>query len=362
MPESSPCARARRGARVSRSRPDARARRGGGLPTVVATGTGARQRRRAPSGDGAGGPAPSLFALLPRSTWSTIRSPSRFHARPRARRHLARRPAPGPAAALLARRAAVPEARLRPGVASGDQVDRDQRVGPRAVVERLGLDPEHVHAVRLGVDTLVSRPSRPSRASRSSSTPRVPGRTRTTRACSRRSPGCAARPELRLLLTGVGPTVRAAGRASRRAARRGRSSSTCTGAPPRSSSRASTRDSGCRRSRRWRAAVRSPHRPPPRCRRCRRRGRPLRPARPGQRSRQGSTRPSNAPQSSGARAARAAGFTWDETARAHDRVYELAVLLKALELGIDEQRDEPGEVDAPAPAERSRARVGSPTR
>ena len=61
------------------------------------------------------------------------------------------------------------------------------------VVERLGLDPEHVHAVWLGVDhdALHAR-RRTSRASRCCSTPRGPGRTRTTRACSRRSRWSAA--------------------------------------------------------------------------------------------------------------------------------------------------------------------------
>ena len=96
------------------------------------------------------------------------------------------------------------------------------------------------------------------------------GRTRTTRACSRRS-RCVRRerPELRLVLTGAGPRrADAAGR--RRVARarvRSTSSSSCTGAPPRSSSRACTRASGCPCSRRWRAAARSRPRTSPRCRR-----------------------------------------------------------------------------------------------
>ena len=120
-----------------------------------------------------------------------------------------------------------------------------------------------------------------------------------------------------------------------------------------SSSRASTRASGCRRSRRWPAAARSPRPTPGRCPRC------------------AATRPSSStratPEAIAAgvtealdRAdelrqrglARAAAFTWDATARAHDRVYEAALsCLKPHAVGLDQQPHELVEVDRRLPAE-----------
>ncbi len=45
-------------------------------------------------------------------------------------------------------------------------------------------------------------------------------------------------------------------------------------------------------------------------------------------------------------------FTWDATARAHDRVYsELRLTRQSRKLCVDEQGDEPCEIDAPPPPE-----------
>ena len=69
------------------------------------------------------------------------------------------------------------------------------------------------------------------------------------------------RPELRLVLTGAGhPAGLPDGVDVARPRVATSGSSTSTAAPPRSSSRACTRASGCRRWRRWRAAARSPSR------------------------------------------------------------------------------------------------------
>ena len=74
------------------------------------------------------------------------------------------------------------------------------------VIARLGLDPERVHAIHLGVDhAAFSRPGWSS-ASRSSTTPRGRGRTRTTTGSSTAFAMLRAeRPELRLVLSGSGP-------------------------------------------------------------------------------------------------------------------------------------------------------------
>ena len=150
------------------------------------------------------------------------------------------------------------------------------------VVERLGLDsgarsrgpprrrPRAVHAR-----------SRACGASRSSTTPRGRGRTRTTTrlfeafALLRRE-----RPELRLVLTGVGHDAARLPDGRRGARRRlaSTSASRCTAARLRSCSRASTRASGCRRSRRWPAAARCRLERRIAARGRRRRGGPLRPA------------------------------------------------------------------------------------
>ena len=62
---------------------------------------------------------------------------------------------------------------------------------------------------------------------------------------------------------------------------------------------------------------------------------------------------------------RAARFTWDATARAHDAVYERAAVssgCEARELGLDEQGDQPVEADGRRPAEAGRAPARVPTR
>ena len=59
-------------------------------------------------------------------------------------------------------------------------------------VALLGLDPERIRVIHLGVDHERLPARRRGRASRSSSTPPGPGRTRTTRGSSRRSRCCGA--------------------------------------------------------------------------------------------------------------------------------------------------------------------------
>ena len=195
------------------------------------------------------------------------------------------------------------------------------------MVARLGLDPERVHAIHLGVDherfspdASVARepfllyPARPwphknhARLSRRS------------RACAPSAPSCAS------CSRASGTTRRVFPRESRRAAAfRRTSSSRSIAAPPRSSSRASTRALGCLPSRRWPAAARSPRPTPGRCRRwsATRRSSSIRASR--RRSPPVSRRRSTArDELRGRGLARAAGFTWDATARAHDRVYEAA--------------------------------------
>ena len=237
------------------------------------------------------------------------------------------------------------------------------------VVERLGLDPEHVHAVWLGVDHSRFTPSADMRAravaplpgaSLAAQEPRAPASRRSlcSGATDRSSASCSP---------ASATTAQRCPRASRRGL--GAGDGARRPVPARravSSSRACTRDSACRRSRRWPAAVRSPHPPRARCRRC------------------AATPPSSstpldpdaiaagidealaAPQSwARAGSQRAAGFTWEATARAHDAVYgELwPDGREALELRVDEQAHELLEVDAAAAQpRRSRARVGSPTR
>ena len=87
------------------------------------------------------------------------------------------------------------------------------------VVERLGLDPDRVHAIHLAVDHERFTPDPAVEREPFLSTPRGRGRTRTTRASTRRS-RCVreTRPELRLVLTGAGQDAVACPRASRRSA------------------------------------------------------------------------------------------------------------------------------------------------
>ena len=150
------------------------------------------------------------------------------------------------------------------------------------LVERLGLDPEHVHA-----DVARRRPRalHARRRGRARAVSALPG------------PPWPHKNHARLfeafaLIRRRGPSFASCSRASattrgaaRRASRRGRvsrrrSSSSSTGAPPASSSRASTRVRAAAASRRWPAAALSLLRLPARCRGLRRRRRPLRPARP----------------------------------------------------------------------------------
>ena len=139
------------------------------------------------------------------------------------------------------------------------------------VVERLGLDPDRVHAIHLGVDH--------DRFTPDPAVEREPFLYYPARPWPHKNHAAAVR----------GVRV-AAARAARAAARadRGRATTRCAcpagvealgdagletrdlALPPRrarSSSRASTRASGCRRSRRWHAAARSPPRARGRCRR-----------------------------------------------------------------------------------------------
>ena len=264
-------------------------------------------------------------------TSSTTRSPSRC--RPLAARRCSpcstsststcrssSRAASGSSARLAYDRAA--RAR-RPG-------DRDQRLGPRAAWSTGSAStPTASTPIHLGVDHDALHARSPTSREPFLSTRRGRGRTRTTPGCSRLRAACAA-------------TARAAARAHRRRPRRPASCRRCrdarrrpardarrrsTAAPRRSSSRASTRASACRRSRRWPAAARS---------RVSTAGslpevvgdaaRALRPDDPDAIA-AGVERGARASRTSSARAGSPARarFTWEATARAHDRVYELAL-------------------------------------
>ena len=144
--------------------------------------------------------------------------------------------------------------------------DRAERVRPRAGGRAARPRSRRACASSTTASTTSSSTRATRCASRSCSTRRGPGRTRTTRCSSPRSRSSAGeRPELELVLTGGGhetlrlpPGVRSLGRVPERRAR-----ARSTAAPPRSSSRAATRASAGRCSRRWRAAAPSP-RPPAR--------------------------------------------------------------------------------------------------
>ena len=242
------------------------------------------------------------------------------------RRDRSRPPAPRPPRALLAGRAALAGAdarALRPQCGCGDRAEpvrpppRDRAAGPAARARP--CDP-------VGRRPRALPPRRARSASRSSSTRPGRGRTRTTPASSRRSrslreerPGAAARAH------GRRPrgTARPAGRRGTRPRSRARSSPRSTGAPPASSSRASTRASASRRSRRWRRA-----------RPLRRRTSRRSPRSRGRRPRSSIPRTSediaavvsgvlDAPDRFAAAGppSRRERFTWAETARRHEAVY-----------------------------------------
>ena len=128
------------------------------------------------------------------------------------------------------------------------------------------------------------------------------------------------RPDLRLVLTGPATSAARCRTASSPRPRVARTScSTSTARAAASSSRASTRASACRRSRRWRAGARSRLERDLAARGLRRRRRVLRPA-PTEDDRRGD--PRRARRRLVERGLeRAAGFTWDACARAHDAVY-----------------------------------------
>ena len=263
-------------ARVRGARPDARARRRRrAADRRRRRSTRPRRRRQAGSvrWDGARLRPGALRRQLERA--DVVHYPLTVPVPParRARPSLTppRRPAPRPAGALPARRAAVPSARLRPRRARRRTGDRDQRVGPGAG-RRAARPRSRARVTRStsGSTTSASRPTPASRASRFLLYPARPwphkNHARLFEAFARVR---AERPELRLVLTGVGHDPASCRTGSRRAAAsRGRARRRSTAAPPRSSSRASTRASGCLRSRRWPAAARSPRPTPGRCRRC----------------------------------------------------------------------------------------------
>ena len=148
------------------------------------------------------------------------------------------------------------------------------------------------------------------------------GRTRTTRGSSRRSPLLREKRPGARARRSPPTTGRCPKACARSAACRTRSSPASTELRRRSFSRACTRASASRRSRRWRAAAPLPARTPGRCRRssATRRGCSTRRRRRtwSRRSRRCSTSPSR-----GAREGSSArpGFTWEKTAEAHDAVY-----------------------------------------
>ena len=194
------------------------------------------------------------------------------------------------------------------------------------VVERLGLDPAHVHRrlARGRPRALHPGARRPTRAA--AAVPRAPVAAQEPRTAARgipRDPLAGGRSSVSCSRGSV--TTRARCRTgSRHAPSRERSSSSCTDGRPASSSRACTRDSAFRPSRQWRAAAPSPPPPPVPCRRCAETPRCCSTRSTPRRSQPASTRRSPARQELSERGLRrAALFTWDETARAHDRIYAM---------------------------------------
>ena len=193
----------------------------------------------------------------------------------------------------------------------------------RSVVERLGVPPERVHAIPLGLDHERLRPGEEHRE------PFLlyPARPWPHKNHERLFEAFALlrreRPELELVLTGGGHEARPVPPASSsRVSSRATSSCRSTSAPPASSSPACTRASASPRWRQWPVAARSQHRISRRS------------PRPAETPRRSSTRtsPRTSPPSSPACSMRrsaspppgssgAAAFTWAETARRHEAVY-----------------------------------------
>ena len=322
-----PCPRAGRRARVRGLRPHPRARRGrrapdDGRPRVPGADDDRGPHRRHVAGDGdAGAHSPPLRPRRPRGAPLPAQrdDPPRRHA---ARGDDRARPAARALSGLLlARGARVPSLGLRVDGEAQPPADRHLRarqVDVARAVRTAGRarphdPPRHrpctLHAGRPEREPFLLYPAN-----------RWPHKNHDRLfdafALVRRE-----RPELRLVLTGQGHDRARLPEASSRAGTcRRTSSSTCTAAPPASSSRASTRASGCRRSRRWRAGAPWP-----------------------------ASNATSLPEVCGDAAeyfdplsteemaaailralegrlverglARAAGFTWDACARAHDAVY-----------------------------------------
>ncbi len=191
-------------------------------------------------------------------------------------------------------------------------------------VELLGLDPGRVRVIHHGVDHDLFRPA----GERAGAVPALPGEDlaaqepRAPARGVRAAPPSAARPPARA----HGSRARSgspAPRASRQGERcRSPSSSGCTGEPRASSSRASTRGSARRPSRRWPAARPSQPPAPDRSRRCAATPPSSSTRTTRRRSPPESSRPSiRADELSRRGLTRAASFTWDASARAHEDAY-----------------------------------------
>ena len=250
------------------------------------------------------------------------------------RRHPARRAAPRPSASssrrVFARFAAAP---TTPARGAADPRDRAQlRPSATGRSSTSGSIRGRVRVIHHGARPRALPAGRRARASRSCSIRRGPGRTRTTRCSSRLRAAPRRAAGLELVLTGGGheplrlpPGARSLGRVpSAELARLYRR-------PPRSCSRAATRASAGRCSRRWRAAARSRRERHPAPRRVgggdRRRGRLVlfeptsADGRRRRRSRRGARRGASARSGRGARDRRGPrAFTWERAAGLHDAV------------------------------------------
>ena len=235
-----------------------------------------------------------------------------------------RPPARVSAAVLLARRARLPACRLRLVDPEEPFVVTISEHAARAVVERYDVPESRVRPIHLGLDHARLPPGRRAARSGSSSIRHGRGRTRTTQrlfaafAELRRS-----HPDLELVLTAYDGETPAGVRSL--AMFPVTSSCACTGPPPASCSRACSRASGNLRSRRWPAGAPSRARTPRRCRRC---AATVHDSSTRPRSRPWSmrSRTSSRVRTSGVRRGltRAALFSWEQTARAHDAVYAAA--------------------------------------